>query len=55
MAVQAKLDAQGTLLAEATRHVFTLETRIKETAHKVDRLHDYEARIKQLTATQGVW
>lgn len=53
--MQAKLDAQGKLLADATRQVFVLETRIKETAHKIDRLHDYEARIGQLTAAQSVW
>jgi hypothetical protein len=52
---QAKLEAQGKLLARATNRVFLLETQIKETAHKVDRLHDYERRIGQLTTTQLLW
>jgi len=32
-----------------------LETSIKEDAHKVDRLKDYEKRIKQLTTLQKLW
>lgn len=42
-------------MADATQQVFQLETKIKESAHKIDRLHDYEERIEQLTAVQGVW
>jgi sigma54-dependent transcription regulator len=53
--LQAKLEAQSRLLEEAKREVFQLETRIKETAHKVDRLRDYEKRIAQLTTTQQLW
>lgn len=52
---QAKLNAQGSLLESATHRVFLLETQIKETAPKVDRLRDYERRIDQLTATQILW
>jgi sigma54-dependent transcription regulator len=52
---QTKLAAQSRLLEDATRQVFLLETQIKETAHKVDRLRDYEKRIDQLTATQRLW
>lgn len=32
-----------------------LETKIKENAHKVDRLHDYERQIEQLIALQRLW
>ena len=47
--------AQGKLLAEATNAVFRLETRIKESAHKVDRLYDYETQIDQLMKLQRLW
>ena len=47
--------AQGKLLAEATNAVFRLETRIKENAHKVDRLHDYEMQIDHLIRLQRLW
>ncbi|KAI0374969.1 hypothetical protein BV20DRAFT_1033007 [Pilatotrama ljubarskyi] len=47
--------AQGKLLAEATQLVFRLETKIKENAHKVDRLHDYEKQIDQLIKLQRLW
>ncbi|KAI0725152.1 hypothetical protein C8Q72DRAFT_786064 [Fomitopsis betulina] len=47
--------AQGKQLAEALQRVFQLETRIKETAPKVDRLHDYEKQIDQLTMLQRLW
>ncbi len=47
--------AQGKLLAEATQAVFRLETRIKENAPKVDRLHDYEMQIEQLMKLQRLW
>ena len=35
--------------------VFRLETQIKENAHKVDRLHDYETQIDQLIKLQRLW
>ncbi|KAI0647121.1 hypothetical protein C8Q79DRAFT_1000140 [Trametes meyenii] len=47
--------AQGKLLAEANTLVFQLETRIKESAHKVDRLYDYETQIDQLMKLQRLW
>ncbi|KAI1795805.1 hypothetical protein LXA43DRAFT_989612 [Ganoderma leucocontextum] len=47
--------AQGKLLAEASQSVFRLETQIKENAHKVDRLHDYETQIDQLIKLQRLW
>ncbi|KAI0636896.1 hypothetical protein C8Q77DRAFT_1215790 [Trametes polyzona] len=47
--------AQGKLLAEANQLVFHLETKIKENAHKVDRLHDYETQIEQLIKLQRLW
>ncbi|KAJ3478297.1 hypothetical protein NLI96_g9847 [Meripilus lineatus] len=47
--------AQGKLLAEANGLVFLLQTKIKETAHKVERLHDYEAQIEQLIKMQRIW
>ncbi|KAI0665193.1 hypothetical protein C8Q70DRAFT_942766 [Cubamyces menziesii] len=47
--------AQGRLLADANKLVFQLETRIKENAHKVDRLHDYETQIDQLITLQRLW
>lgn len=53
--MQATFEAQGKLLASATNKVFELETRIKETAHKVDRLHDYEKQIEQLVKMQRLW
>ncbi|TBU50853.1 hypothetical protein BD309DRAFT_1025514 [Dichomitus squalens] len=47
--------AQGKLLADANQLVFRLETQIKENAHKVDRLHDYETQIDQLIKLQRLW
>ncbi|CAL1704493.1 unnamed protein product [Somion occarium] len=47
--------AQGKLLDEATHRVFQLETTIKENAHKIDRLHDYERQIEQLVKMQRLW
>ncbi|KAH9856954.1 hypothetical protein C2E23DRAFT_806091 [Lenzites betulinus] len=47
--------AQGKLLAEANQLVFRLETKMKENAHKVDRLHDYETQISQLIKLQRLW
>jgi len=35
--------------------MFELETKIKETAHKVDRLRDYERQIEQLLRMQKLW
>lgn len=53
--LKAHLEAQGNLLAEAQRRVFELETQIKEDAHKVQRLRDYERRIDQLTTMHRMW
>ncbi|CCM02390.1 uncharacterized protein FIBRA_04488 [Fibroporia radiculosa] len=47
--------AQGKLLADAVQRVFQLETKIKEDAHKIDRLHDYEKQIEQLVKLQRLW
>jgi len=52
---KATFEAQGKLLASATNKVFELETTIKETSHKVDRLHDYERQIDQLIKMQRLW
>ncbi|KAA1469542.1 hypothetical protein DENSPDRAFT_816598 [Dentipellis sp. KUC8613] len=53
--LRAHFAAQGALLAEAEKRVFELETAKKESTHKIDRLHDYEKRIEQLTALQKMW
>lgn len=53
--LKTTFEAQGKLLATATNRVFELETTIKETATKVDRLHDYEKQIAQLIDTQRLW
>ncbi|KAI0093876.1 hypothetical protein BDY19DRAFT_919402 [Irpex rosettiformis] len=53
--LKASFAAQGRLLSDANGRVFMLETQIKETAHKVDRLHDYEKQIEQLIALQRLW
>jgi len=47
--------AQGKLLEEALQRVFQLETKIRENAPKVDRLHDYEKQIEQLITLQRLW
>ncbi|KAH9842596.1 Hamartin protein-domain-containing protein [Rhodofomes roseus] len=47
--------AQGKLLQEALQRVFQLETKIKENAPKVERLHDYEKQIAQLITLQRLW
>ncbi|KAH9926176.1 uncharacterized protein B0H18DRAFT_1006802 [Fomitopsis serialis] len=47
--------AQGKLLEEALQRVFQLETKIRENAPKVDRLHDYEKQIEQLVTLQRLW
>ena len=47
--------SQGDRLAEATNRVFELETRLKENAHKVERLGDYEEKLDQFTKTQQLW
>ena len=52
---QASFEAQGKLLGNANRKIFELETKIKETAHKVERLGDYEKQIEQLTQMQKIW
>ncbi|EPQ58187.1 hypothetical protein GLOTRDRAFT_72328 [Gloeophyllum trabeum ATCC 11539] len=52
---KAHLEAQETLLGDAARRVFELETATKENQHKIDRLHDYERRIDQLTKMQRLW
>lgn len=54
-ALQETFVAQGKLLAEASNRVFQLETKIKENAHKVDRIHDYEKQIEQLIKMQRLW
>ncbi|KDQ60747.1 hypothetical protein JAAARDRAFT_151426 [Jaapia argillacea MUCL 33604] len=47
--VKAKLEAQGSLLADATKTIFSLRIQIKENQPKIDRLRDYELQIEQLT------
>jgi len=47
--------AQAKLLAEATEHVFQLQTQKKENQHKVDRLHDYEQQIEQHLKIRDLW
>lgn len=54
-AVQDTFAAQGKLLEDASQKVFRLQTQIKETAHKVDRLHDYETQVDQLIMLQRLW
>lgn len=53
--LQALFQAQGTLLAEATKEVFGLQTQRKESQHKIDRLHDYERQIEQHVKVQRLW
>ncbi|TDL27395.1 hypothetical protein BD410DRAFT_762281 [Rickenella mellea] len=53
--LQTHLAAQGVLLADAQNMVFQLQSQIKEDAHKVQRLRDYEKRIEQLTAMHRMW
>ncbi|KAI0934089.1 hypothetical protein AcV5_006053 [Taiwanofungus camphoratus] len=52
---KATFEAREKLLAQAVQKVFQLETKIKENAHKVDRLHDYEQQIDQLIKLQRLW
>ncbi|KAJ7172596.1 hypothetical protein C8R46DRAFT_1086542 [Mycena filopes] len=52
---KALFEAQGKLLAEATAEVFKLQTEIKESQHKVDRLHDYERQIEQHVKVQELY
>ncbi|KAJ7285718.1 hypothetical protein C8J57DRAFT_1285608 [Mycena rebaudengoi] len=52
---QALFEAQGLLLAEATKEVFELQTQKKESQHKIDRLHDYERQIEQHMKVQQLW
>ncbi|KAK7693387.1 hypothetical protein QCA50_002955 [Cerrena zonata] len=47
--------AQQKLLADAMHSVFQLETKMKENAHKIERLHDYELQIEQLVKMQRLW
>lgn len=54
-AIQAAFVEQGKQLAESVQKVFLLETQIKENAHKVDRLRDYEKQIDQLIKLQQLW
>lgn len=35
--------------------MFILETKIKENAHKIERLHDYERQIEHLIKMQRLW
>ncbi|KAJ7694239.1 hypothetical protein B0H17DRAFT_981160 [Mycena rosella] len=52
---KALFEAQGTLLADATKKVFELETQKKESQHKIDRLHDYERQLEQHLKVQRLW
>ncbi|KAJ7489834.1 hypothetical protein B0H11DRAFT_1859820 [Mycena galericulata] len=52
---KALFQAQGTLLAEAAKEVFALQTQQKESQHKIDRLHDYERQIEQHVKVQRLW
>ncbi|KAJ7098041.1 hypothetical protein B0H15DRAFT_823860 [Mycena belliarum] len=52
---KALFEAQGTLLADAAKKVFVLETEKKESQHKIDRLHDYERQIDQHVKVQRLW
>ncbi|KAJ7470633.1 hypothetical protein FB451DRAFT_1254355 [Mycena latifolia] len=52
---KALFEAQGTLLADATKEVFALQTQKKESQHKIDRLHDYERQIEQHLKVQRLW
>jgi len=52
---KATFAAQEKLLGEALQNVFQLETKIKESAHKVDRLRDYEKQIEQFINLQRLW
>ncbi|TFK54957.1 hypothetical protein OE88DRAFT_1717047 [Heliocybe sulcata] len=52
---KAHLEAQKQLVGDAARKTFQLETTIKENQHKIDRLHDYERRIDQLTKMERLW
>ncbi|KAH9484023.1 Tuberous sclerosis 1 protein-like protein [Psilocybe cubensis] len=52
---RALFDAQGKLLAEASKQVFDLSTQKKENQHKIDRLHDYERQIEQHIKVQSMW
>ncbi|KAJ7740733.1 hypothetical protein DFH07DRAFT_838927 [Mycena maculata] len=52
---KALFEAQGTLLAEASKEVFELKTQKKESQHKIDRLHDYEHQIEQHVKVQRLW
>ncbi|KAJ6455704.1 hypothetical protein C8R45DRAFT_881137 [Mycena sanguinolenta] len=52
---KALFEAQGTLLANATKDVFALQTQQKESQHKIDRLHDYERQIEQHVKVQRLW
>ncbi|KAF7338398.1 HATPase-c domain-containing protein [Mycena venus] len=53
--LRALFEAQGTLLAEATKDLFDLQTQQKESQHKIDRLHDYERQIEQHVKIQRLW
>ncbi|KAJ3531685.1 hypothetical protein NM688_g7540 [Phlebia brevispora] len=52
---KATFAAQNRLLADASRDVFELKTRLKANQHKVDRLHDYERQVDQLIKLQRLW
>ncbi|KII88629.1 hypothetical protein PLICRDRAFT_111127 [Plicaturopsis crispa FD-325 SS-3] len=52
---QARFEAQGKLLAAATKEVFEHQTRWKENQHKIDRLRDYEKQIEQDLKMQKLW
>ncbi|KZT09463.1 uncharacterized protein LAESUDRAFT_722428 [Laetiporus sulphureus 93-53] len=50
-----KYAAQDRLVAESAQKAFELQTKIKESKPKVDRLHDYEKQIEQLIKLQRLW
>ncbi|KAJ7774703.1 hypothetical protein B0H16DRAFT_1659841 [Mycena metata] len=52
---KALFEAQGKLLAEAAAEVFKLQTQLKESKHKIDRLHDYERQIEQHVKVQRLY
>jgi len=52
---RALFEAQGKLLAAASKDVFELQTQKKETQHKVDRLRDYERQVEQHVKMQRLW
>ncbi|KAJ7632495.1 hypothetical protein FB45DRAFT_912598 [Roridomyces roridus] len=52
---KALFKAQATLLADAQKDLFMLETQRTESQHKIDRLQDYEKQIEQHVNMQRLW